>query len=315
VAAVELGALLDRRVALLAKSRPDLDEALKVQEQLIRAGLESARPPEAPPFPLPREHLAARIREGVPMLHAQPVHVDVQYAADLFSRLVNVLQRREDSELQSNLDALIKAATGGALDPERLFGEAFVQHQDHLVEIALQAGVDADLLAIVASQSVAPLLRAYAERLLPIIERADDATPEGAAWTRGYCPVCGGWPLLGELRGIELAQWLRCSACGAGWRSQRLTCPYCANDDYRSLGSLAVEGEQRFRVSVCERCKGYLKVLNAFDPPPAALLGLDDVMSMHLDVAAIERGYQRPGGSGYTIELALPEEEWMEELA
>ena len=313
--AAELVALLDRRVAALQKARPDLHEALAVQEQLIRTSLESARPPETQPFALPREHLVARVREGVPVLHAQPAYVDVQYAADLFSRLVNVLQQREDPELQAQLDALVGAATGGALEPERLFGEAFVQHQDHLVEIATQAGVDADLLATVAGQSVAPLLRAYAERLLPLIERVDDSSPDGAVWTRGYCPVCGGWPLLGELRGVELAQWLRCSACGAGWRSQRLVCPYCANDDYRSLGSLAVEGEQRFRVSVCERCKGYLKVVNAFDPPPAALLGLDDVLSMHLDVAAIERSYQRPGGNGFTIELAVPEDEWLEELA
>jgi hypothetical protein len=58
-----------------------------------------------------------------------------------------------------------------------------------------------------------------------------------------------------------------------------------------------------------------LKVGNAFDPPPAELLAIDDVASMHLDLAAVERGYQRPGGSGYRIELAVPEAEWIEELA
>jgi hypothetical protein len=30
---------------------------------------------------------------------------------------------------------------------------------------------------------------------------------------------------------------------------------------------------------------------------------------------AIERGYQRPGGTGFVIELAVPDEEWVEELA
>ena len=28
----------------------------------------------------------------------------------------------------------------------------------------------------------------------------------------------------------------------------------------------------------------------------------------------IERGYHRPGGSGFVIELAVPETEWVEEL-
>ena len=53
---------------------------------------------------------------------------------------------------------------------------------------------------------------------------------------------------------------------------------------------------------------------NAFDPPPSELLAIDDVASLHLDVAAIERGYHRPGGSGFMIELAVPEDEWSEEL-
>jgi FdhE protein len=150
---------------------------------------------------------------------------------------------------------------------------------------------------------------------MPMIERLEDGMSSGAMWTRGYCPVCGGWPLMGELRGIELAQWLRCSACGSGWRSQRLLCPYCANDDYHSLSNLTIEGELRFRIAVCDRCNSYLKVCNAFDPPPAELLALEDAATVHLDVAAIERGYHRPTGSGFKIELALPETEWAEELA
>jgi FdhE protein len=311
----ELLLLLDRRLAALRKARPELGDVLDLQEQLIRESLTSARPANAQPFPLPREQAADRIRHGVPLLHDQPAQLDIHFAADLFSRLVNVLQQRPDAELQSGLDALVRAATDGRLDPQRLFGEAFVQHSDHLAEIAQQAGVDPDLLATVVAQAIAPLLRAYAERLLPLVERLDDGSPDGAIWQHGYCPVCGGWPSLAELRGVELALFLRCGACGSGWRSRRLGCPYCANDDYRSLQTLTIDGEKRFRISVCERCHGYLKVGNAFDPPPAALLALDDVASLHLDVVAIERGYHRPGGTGYFIELAVPEDEWVEELA
>jgi len=75
-------------------------------------------------------------------------------------------------------------------------------------------GVDAELLATLASQAVAPLLRAYADHLLPLLARIDDGTSQGAAWQQGYCPVCGAWPILAELRGVELARYLRCAACG-----------------------------------------------------------------------------------------------------
>ena len=309
--AQDLVSLLDRRVAALNKARPELAEVLDLQSQLIRAALTSARPAEAQPFALPREQAAARVREGIPLLHEQPAQLDLHFAADLFSRLVNALQERQDAELVSRLEALVTAATSGTLDPERLFGEAFVQHHDHIRELALQAGVEPDLLATLAGQAVAPLLRAYAARLLPMLDRLD----EGTGWQRGYCPICGGWPLIGELRGVELAQYLRCAACGTGWRWPRLACAYCGNDDYQSLGTLTIEGEQRFRISVCHRCGGYLKVCNAFDPPPAELVPLEDATTVHLDVAAIERGYHRPGGSGFVIELAVPEDEWLEELA
>jgi FdhE protein len=303
--------LLDRRLAALRKARPELGEALDLQEQILRTSLTSARAPETTAFAVPREHLSQRLREGIPLLHDQPAQVDVHFAADLFSRLVNVLQQRQPGIPDGQLDALVAAATSGGLDPQRLFPEAFVQHHDHLLEIAQQVGVDAELMTTLGMQAVAPLLRAYAERLVPLIERVDN----GAGWQRGYCPVCGAWPVLAELRGVELARYLRCGACGSGWRSLRLLCAYCGNDDYRSLQTLTVEGEQRFRVSVCEKCHGYLKVANAFDPLPAEVLALDDVASLHLDVAAIERGYRRPGGSGFTLELAVPEEEWLEELA
>ena len=311
--APELLVVLERRLAALRKARPDLEEALGLQELLLRTSLSAARPPQSQPFPVPRELLIAQIRQGVPLLHDQPVFVDVHFAADLFSRLADALEARDDTDLRERFGALIAGA--GRMDPERLFGEAFVQHEDHLAEIASQAAVDPELLETLARQAVRPILGAYAGRLLPLIERADDGTPDRAVWTRGYCPICGGWPVLGELRGVELAQWLRCSACGSGWRTQRLACPYCGNEDYRSLGSLTVEGESRFRIAVCERCKGYLKVCNAFDPTSPELVALDDVMSLHLDVAAIERGYHRPNGSGFIIELAIPESEWVEELA
>ena len=307
----QLLAALDHRVAALRKSRPELADTLDLQQQLIRTTLTSARPPHTTPFPLPSEHLHARVREGIPLLHDQPLQVDIHFAADLFSRLVNLLQQRADADLQPRLSALVHAATQGSVDPHLLFTEAFVQHDDHLAELANAASVDADLLGTLARQSTGPILRAYADRLQLMLERADPQP----GWRAGYCPICGAWPLLDELRGVELARYSRCSGCGAGWRTQRLACPYCGNDDFRTLQSLAVEGEQRFRIAVCGRCKGYVKVANAFDPSPSPLLALDDVASMHLDVAAIERGYHRQAAPGFTIELAVPEEEWAEELA
>ena len=296
--------ILERRVAVLRRSRPDLDEALMLQQAIISTQLGSARPPGLNAFPLPRQHVAARLQDGVPLLHEEPVSVDIHYAADLLARLVQALSPR--------FDALIGPATSGRLDPQQVFGEAFVQHADHLSEIARDLEVDADVFGAAVTLSVAPILRAYAAHLLPLMEHA--ATADGVAWARGYCPICGGWPLLAELRGVEHAYWLRCAGCGSGWSGDVSRCPYCGNADARSRATLTLDGEQRFHVATCERCKGYLKVGSALEPPPAELLAIDDVAGLHLDLDALERGFQRPPGSGYRIELAMPDDEWIEEL-
>ncbi len=208
--------------------------------------------------------------------------------------------------MSAHLRALAEAATSGRLDPQQLFSEAFVQHLDHLAELADAARVDPEVLSGIASQSVAPLLRAYAARLQPLVAHA--------AWEYGYCPICGGWPLIGEVRGDEMTQWLRCAACASSWRARPGTCPFCGNDDARLLRTLTLQGESRFSVAACERCKGFFKIATAFDAAPAELLALDDVASLQLEIAAVERGFRRPPGSGYRIELAEPEVEWVEEM-
>ncbi|HEY8830501.1 MAG TPA: hypothetical protein VIM83_07885, partial [Candidatus Limnocylindria bacterium] len=87
-----------------------------------------------------------------------------------------------------------------------------------------------------------------------------------------------------------------------------LLCPYCGNDDHRSLGTLTTgnvrptpaspaSGEPRSkdRVDVCERCYGYVKSVATFDSVPTPQLAAEDAATVHLDVGARERGYTRPG--------------------
>jgi len=305
----DLPLLLDRRVAALRQARPDLEAGLALQALLIRETLTAVRPPMAR-FPVvPPERVLHKIRDGVPLLHTESIDVDVEYAADLFGRLLNVVTGHDETRNADQAEPLIAAATDGRLDPHRLFAEAFVQHGDHVAQMAQAAGVEAAFLAALATLAIAPVLRAYAAQVRPIVARLDAAAPGAPTWLQGYCPACGAWPLLGELRGVEMRLALRCSACGLDWGGRRLDCPFCGTVDHRLLHTLQIEGERRFRAQACDGCHNYLKVGNAFDPPPGELLALDDLASVNLDVAAIDRGYRRPTASGFRLELAVPESE------
>jgi FdhE protein len=290
----ELEARLDR----LLKIRPDLAEAAALQRDLLRECYRSAPRPVAPS--LPRERARRKLADGTPLLHGEAIDPDLAFCQDLFGRLLNTLQERPESAEAAG-DIACAAATG-RLELEPALCEALVGNAEHLFELAARAALPADMLATVLELTVRPVLQALATELKPPLRETE-------AWIRGYCPVCGAWPGLAELQMAEQQRHPRCLRCGADWAALRLLCAYCGNEDHRSLGYLRGEREPRFRVEVCERCKGYLKAVNVFEPNAPEYLVLEDLASVHLDVAALERGYIRNEGSGFRLDFARGEAE------
>jgi FdhE protein len=115
-------------------------------------------------------------------------------------------------------------------------------------------------------------------------------------WAHGYCPICGAWPAVAEVRGLDGARHLRCRGCGGDWTTAWLRCPFCGEHDHTRLGSLvAAEGFEREKVEVCDHCHGYIKTITTFTPIRPEQVVLQDLATVGLDVAAVERGYRPPG--------------------
>ena len=115
--------------------------------------------------------------------------------------------------------------------------------------------------------------------------------PDGAR----FCPVCGSPPLLGEFRGLDQSRFLRCGLCAASWEVPRQWCLACGNRDHETLGFLAKEGEEaRYRVATCDACRGGVKMLSTLSALPPLMLLVADAATLHLDLAAAERGYVCP---------------------
>ncbi len=138
----------------------------------------------------------------------------------------------------------------------------------------------------------ATLLRFTLFPLFTALEASLGHLRAGVRWERGYCPTCGSWPLLGEFRGLDQTRFLRCGLCAAGWEVPRLWCPFCDNREHEQMSIFAGEGEEtKYRASVCDGCRGYVKMVSTLGAlAPLALLAAD-VATVHLDLAAAERGY------------------------
>ena len=159
---------------------------------------------------------------------------------------------------------------------------------------------DPQALRVIGQMAALPLLQACGRRL---------ASEVPATWWEGYCPLCGAWPVVAEYAGLERKRLLRCGRCGTAWAIPALRCVFCDETDHESLGYLTPEegGEQKRSVEVCGTCKGYLKGVTTVRPlAPWAIL-LDDLMTVHLDVAALERGLRRPERPGYALEARIAE--------
>jgi len=178
-----------------------------------------------------------------------------------------------------------------------LFKASLCQNGKWLRDAAVELDVDAEALQAVTLLIPVPFLQACNRRW---------ASSIAESWTEGYCPVCGAWPAFAEVRGIERSRYLRCGRCGGGWQSQCLSCSYCGMTDHEELVSLVPEKSgSRAAIEACKRCLGYVKTFTTLQGSPPANVMVDDLASVDLDIAALEQGYRRPEGAGYSLDIKI----------
>lgn len=281
-------AALDQRLERLLASQPELRVVAEQEADRLRA-LYARRPVVRLP-PLPPAKVQARLRSGVPLLHDQDLYLDLSAFRLALDELLRRAAGTGDARAAGAISAAVEA---GRLDLSLLAVEAFVRHDDHLSELARWAGLDEGLLVDLATRCATPLLQAYESALRPALA----VEP----WSRGYCPICGAWPRLIELRGPARARFLRCTDCGAGW-PDRPACPFCGSAPDSGARRLFVEAGSPYGLDFCERCGGYLKASLVDEAAPGPLLALDDLASRSVDRLAQVRGLVRTPGSGFRRE-------------
>ena len=226
------------------------------------------------------EDAQERLRVGVPLLRGHALNVD---EAALQRRWIAVCAALH----QEQADALADAVHLGKLRPNTLLHAVLAKGPEALASAIAPCDLDHALAATVLRMSALPALSQITSGFHKLRQRV--------AWNFGYCPHCGSWPLLGEARGLEQERFLRCGLCAAAWPCGRLFCPFCGNRDYRTLGYIHVEGEEdRYRAGTCENCRGYVKWVSTLFALSEPQLLVSDLATIHLDLAAAERGFHVP---------------------
>ena len=182
--------------------------------------------------------------------------------ADLIRDTVDGIEAKDD---QNDADGEVEA----------------VSAEDALDEAADEESFD--LIELFLEECLRPDLEKIAEQYGKIVANSD--------WSEGYCPICGREPKIGELKEEEGRRWLFCNQCGYEWSFIRIKCPFCGNEEQQSLDFFTIEGDERYRVDVCNECKRYIKIIDFRETKQEANLDVEDIATLHLDMLAYEEGY------------------------
>jgi len=192
---------------------------------------------------------------------------------------INKLITKNNPELEGKLTKASELLTEETAI--RWIDEAFALNQFYFVSFAEKHGLEEWIPQFLAETALRPYLQLTAEKLQPEITQG----VRGAG-----CPVCGEPVRLAQIEGNG-KKVIHCPRCQAHWPEKRVECSHCGNEDSKTIHYLQVEGEATSQLQVCDKCHGYLKVIDTrqfISKPSSAIL---DLNSIHLDFIAQEKGY------------------------
>ena len=260
-----------------AEKRPDLADAIRLYCALLEA---EARAEGTPPAAaLSAREAGDRLGEGRSLLSPEALQVDAARLAELCAEIGFTIaqHRRELVRPLAKIHAWLyeRRQRIGALAVEYL--------REGRIREGEEAGLHAGLLSLIFREALRPFLRAQAQALGPQVEDSH--------WYRGFCPICGGEPDFAALQAGNGQRRLLCSRCDSEWTFRRAACAFCENEDPRQLAYYPSE-DQVYRLSVCERCRRYLKTIDLREVAGERVLPAERILTLAMDLAAQNAGYR-----------------------
>ena len=283
---------IKKTVTKIKKEMPSLAIILKVYEKVFA---ERARLREELPL-LKDVRLSSpdplRFSRGMTLMNEGIFPLSTDSMEKVTDRMIPVLARAFP-KIRPILKNLKTALKKNQLDLKNCM-ESMLHSRDEIIsQTAFQLETDPLTLKFILGQLLKPLLEKQAESLRSVIQNL--------SWKKGYCPVCGSFPVLSYLKGAEGQRWLMCGLCRHEWRFMRTQCPYCENEDPEKSEFCFVEERAYERAEMCHQCKKYLAGIDLRKYPYEFIPEVAVAGMMYLDVLAQEKGFLPMADSAWTL--------------
>jgi FdhE protein len=272
---------LKKRIQQLKKSRPGYEDILDFYQKVKEAQDQVKDSLKIDPIKLKKEWKELLTKEGFSLIKKEDFPLDIEASSGLFQALCQI--GKEANPHMAEQENKIQEAIKKKIDLKKLLKEGL--KEERIEQIADEFGLDKKVFLFLVQNSIRPSIEAGMEQLRSEVD--------SETWLKGYCPICGSLPSLSLLKEEVGKRYLLCSYCGYQWRIDRIICPFCNNKEQGSLQYFYAEGEETYRIDLCDKCHQYIKMVDQRIMEEGDLI-LEDFATLHLDILASQKGYKRP---------------------
>ena len=255
---------------------PDYADVLRMYGGIMEAQQSALETASCPLEPLSDEERESRLVSGEPLL--DPLALEIDGAA--YRRVMTDICQAVGVNTPGGFKLAEELLAWKGLSDERVdqTRDAVLEGKDLRFEPSGGASEeDLELLRDLLWEGLAPFYRICGRILAAGIDQS--------LWQRGYCPVCGGAPLIGKFREDDGLWVVECSFCHTLWNIQRTGCPFC-DKSQGSLDFLYLEGDRARRANYCKSCRKYVKTIDARDGDENLMLPFENIVTAYVDIAA-----------------------------
>lgn len=225
--------------------------------------------------PVSREKAQEMLSHGFPLINFDRMNIREELLREHLKEICGILGKYEKL-------GQMEPATGEYMNLEELIRKTLFHESP---AESTDESPDENVNAAVALALARPLFELAATEMKDIL--AD------YSWWRGYCPACGSLPLIAKIRREDGMRILHCSVCAVEWKFTRVKCPFCNNEEQKSLKFFYYHEEDSYRLYVCDRCRRYIKCVDErkMEQSEEIDLSIEDMVTLYLDVLAREKEY------------------------
>ena len=269
----------------IKKKKPEYETMLDLYEKIYIAQEKSKSTIHLSEFKISDDILSVKLKEEFPLINLSQFIIDTGASEKLFNNLCSILVEAGD-QLSESVIKINKLTDNDKIELNKLFSEFLKENEDYFDKIETDFQIDKAILGFIIYNSLKPSLVLFSGQLSTYLDK-------DAEWGKGYCPVCGSQPEISTFE-ENGKRFLTCGFCSHKWVSKRIYCPFCENTDHETLHYYDIDGEEEYRVDVCDKCKKYIKTIDIKKTSRLVYPPLESKATPYIDLKFEEMGFE-PG--------------------